>query len=139
MVDEDDTEWQELPADGFIGLVGPFFAGPSDANTARFRFRAEPKHKNRRGVVQGGMIMTFADRALGTAARRNDPTVRQATVQLDVHFIDAVEIGETVEIACTILRRTRTLIFMDGIMTVGERMVATARGTWKLLRPANPD
>jgi acyl-coenzyme A thioesterase PaaI-like protein len=57
----------------------------------------------------------------------------QATVQLDVHFIDAVKIGEFVEARCTVVRRTRSLIFMSADLVVGERVVAAAKGVWKTL------
>lgn len=129
----------EMEDDGFIALVGPLYAGPVSAETGHFRFLAQDKHRNLRGVVQGGMLMTFADRAMGITARQGDRRVRSATVQLDVHFVDAVRIGDLVEIECRVLRRTRSLIFMDGAMTVGGRLVATARGTWKLLRPLPED
>lgn len=141
---EDDTPetsdgFVPMEDDGFIALVGPLYAGPMAGETGRFRFKAQDKHRNLRGVVQGGMLMTFADRAMGMTARQGDRRMRSATVQLDVHFVDAVRIGDLVEIECRVLRRTRSLIFMDGAMTIGGRLVATARGTWKLLRPLPED
>jgi len=54
-------------------------------------------------------------------------------VQLDVHFIDAVQVGEFVEAKCTVVRRTRSLIFMSAELVVGPRIVATAKGVWKTL------
>ena len=56
---------------------------------------------------------------------------RTATVQLDVHLIDAVQIGEFVEAKCRVVRRTHSLIFMVGELVVGDRVVATANGVWK--------
>jgi acyl-coenzyme A thioesterase PaaI-like protein len=57
----------------------------------------------------------------------------QATVQLDVHFVDAVKVGEFVEAKCQVVRRTRSLVFMSGDLMVGDRVVATAKGVWKTL------
>ena len=94
---------------------------------------AEPKHHNRRGIVQGGMLMTFADRAMGMTCWHANARQPQATVQLDVHFIDAVQIGEFVEAKCKVVRRTRALIFMSAELVVGARVVATANGVWKTL------
>jgi acyl-coenzyme A thioesterase PaaI-like protein len=54
-------------------------------------------------------------------------------VQLDVHFIDAVQIGEFVECRAKVVRRTRALVFMAAELVVGERVVATANGVWKTL------
>ena len=54
-------------------------------------------------------------------------------MHLDVHFVDAVQIGEFVEAKCRVVRRTRSLIFMSGEIMVGDRVVATANGVWKTL------
>jgi acyl-coenzyme A thioesterase PaaI-like protein len=124
--------WETYGDDGFIGHVGPFWM-KQDGESYRYGFVAEPKHHNRRGVVQGGMIMTFADRSMGMTAWYANNKHPQATVHLDVHFIDAVQIGEFVEAKCRVVRRTRSLIFMSSELMVGERVVATANGVWKAL------
>jgi acyl-coenzyme A thioesterase PaaI-like protein len=124
--------WEPVTDDGFIGLVGPIWHIPND-NGLRFAFLADPKHRNRRGVVQGGMIMTFADRALGMTARHASGHKSQATIQLDVHFVDAVQIGDFVEAGAQVVRRTRLLTFMKAELMVGARVVATASGIWKTL------
>ena len=134
--------WQPYGHDdtGFIGLVGPFWSRPkkSDKNSdmgdsVEYAFMAEDKHHNRRGVVQGGMLMTFADRSMGMTCWYANERQPQATVQLDVHFIDAVQVGEFVECKATVVRRTRSLVFMSADLVVGDRIVATAKGVWKTL------
>jgi acyl-coenzyme A thioesterase PaaI-like protein len=124
--------WEPYGDEGFIGLVGPFWVRPS-GDSYRYAFMAEPKHHNRRGVVQGGMLMTFADRSMGMTCWYANERQPQATVQLDVHFVDAVQIGEFVEAHCRVVRRTRSLIFMSAELMVGSRVVATASGMWKTL------
>jgi acyl-coenzyme A thioesterase PaaI-like protein len=125
--------WELYSDEGFIGLVGPFWTRWSD-NAPLYAFMAEAKHHNRRGVVQGGMLMTFADRSMGMTCWHANEKQPQATVQLDVHFVDAVQIGEFVEAKCTVVRRTRSLVFMTADLVVGSRVVATANGVWKTLR-----
>jgi acyl-coenzyme A thioesterase PaaI-like protein len=124
--------WEPYPDEGFIGLVGPFWRQRA-GDGYRYAFLAERKHHNRRGVVQGGMLMTFADRAMGMTCWYANDQVPQATVQLDMHFIDAVQIGEFVEAKCRVVRRTRSVVFMEGELVVGTRVVATAKGLWKAL------
>ena len=124
--------WEPDVDHGFLGLVGPIWQRQS-GDGYRYAFMAEPKHHNRRGVVQGGMLMTFADRSMGRTCWFANGKQPQATVQLDVHFIDAVQIGEFVEAKCTVVRRTRALVFMRAELVVGERVVATANGVWKAL------
>ena len=124
--------WERYTDEGFIGLVGPFWSRPS-GDSVLYAFMAEPKHHNRRGVVQGGMLMTFADRSMGMTCWYANERQPQATVQLDMHFIDAVQVGEFVEAKCRVVRRTRSLIFMAAELVVGTRVVATANGVWKTL------
>ena len=126
--------WEPYTDDGFVGLVGPFWSRPqAGTDTPQFAFLAEHKHHNRRGVVQGGMLMTFADRAMGTTCWYANEQRPQATVHLDVHFVDGVQVGEFVEMHAKVVRRTRSLIFMSGELMVAERVVATANGVWKAL------
>ena len=94
---------------------------------------AEKKHHNLRGVVQGGMLMTFADRSMGRTCFYANERQPQATVQLDMHFIDAVQSASSSSAKCKVVRRTRSLVFMSGELVVGARVVATANGVWKTL------
>jgi acyl-coenzyme A thioesterase PaaI-like protein len=126
------TGWQHHADKGFLGLVGPIWERPA-GDSYRYAFLAEAKHHNRRGVVQGGMLMTFADRAMGRTCWYANERQPQATVQLDMHFVDAVQVGEFVEAHCTVVRRTRALVFMSAELVVDERVVATANGVWKTL------
>jgi acyl-coenzyme A thioesterase PaaI-like protein len=118
--------------DGFIGLVGPFWIRP-DGDGFALGFLAEPRHRNRGGVVQGGMLMTLADRAIGLNARHVNGHQWSATVQFDSHFVDAARIGDFVEAQCRVVRRTKALIFMQATLLVGSRTVATVNGIWKVL------
>jgi len=122
--------------DGFIALVGPIYHRPFDGGpVAWFRFIPAGKHRNRNDVVHGGMLMTFCDRALGYAARRGDMARRQATAQLDVHFIRPVPLGGPVDMEARVIREAGGLAFVDGTMTVAGEAVVTARGVWKVSRP----
>jgi uncharacterized protein (TIGR00369 family) len=124
--------WEPCLVEGFVDLVGPIWQQPT-GDSCRYAFQAEHKHHNRRGVVQGGMLMTFADFAMGRTSRFANGQKPQATIQLDVHFVAAVQVGEFVEARCTVVRRTRALMFMSAELVVGTRVVATAHGVWRIL------
>ena len=79
------------------------------------------------------MLMTFADRSMGMTCWYANEKQPQATIQLDVHFIDAVQVGEFVECRAKVVRRTRSVVFMAGELVVGERLVARANSIWKTL------
>lgn len=124
--------WEIHPDAGFIDLVGPLWTR-RDAEALAFGFRAEPKHANLINVVQGGMLMTFGDRALGIAAWNAARNKACVTVQFDMQFISSVAMDEFVELTPEVVRRTRSLVFMRGTLLVGSRIVATANGVWKIL------
>ena len=124
--------WKIVETTGFLHLIGPLWQRLVDGSH-EYALITEDKHHNRRGVVQGGMLMTFADRSMGMTCWYANEQKPQATVHLDVHFVDAVQIGEFIEARCKVVRRTRSLIFMSGEFMVGDRTVATANGVWKAL------
>src|ERR1700734_2657634 len=85
--------WTVVEAKGFIRLVGPLWQRAVDG-THEYALVAEHKHHNRRGLVQGGLLMTFADRTCGMTARFVSGQPNLATVQMDTHFVDSAKIGE---------------------------------------------
>src|ERR1700736_5409408 len=94
----------------------------------------QDKHRNRRGVVQGGLLMTLADRTCGMTARFVSGAETLATVQMDTHFVDAARIGELMISKPRVVRSPTSLIFMSTDVTVESRCVATANGVFKVLR-----
>lgn len=131
-----ESDWIKMDEEGLFGLLGPVFHLPFCDGTGRFRFTAEPKHRNRLNSVHGGMLMAFADRAMGATARHARAPQRVTTVQLDMHFMRPARIGQTVEIECRVIRQTQSLLFIDGSLCSEGQVVATARGLWKSLRAA---
>ena len=85
--------WTIVETTGFLTLVGPLWQRTVNGEP-EYALVTEDKHHNRRGMVQGGLLMTFADRACGMVARFVSGRPTMATVQLDVHFVDAGKIGE---------------------------------------------
>lgn len=122
--------WSVYEDPGFIHLAGPFFYQSLD-DGMRFRFRTFERHKNRNGMVQGGALMTFVDRALGATARHLTGARATVTVSLTQQFVDGVKIGEIVEASPTMIRATKQLVFMSGVFMVGPRVVCVANGIWK--------
>ncbi|MGY6249460.1 PaaI family thioesterase [Bosea thiooxidans] len=125
--------WEPYVDDGFIGLVGPFWQRRRD-EILEFGFVSQPKHENRRGVTQGGMLMTFADRAMGMTAWFQNGCEPQATVQLSYQFIGAVQIGDFVMARAKVQHISRSLIFIEATLCVGERIIGSAQGVWKVLK-----
>ena len=125
--------WSSVDASGFIALVGPLWHRAVDG-AHEYALIAEDKHHNRRGVVQGGVLMTFADRSCGMTGRFVSGSPSLATVQFDTQFVDAAKIGELLISRPRMVRATRTLLFMTTELTAGERCVAMASGVFKVMK-----
>ncbi len=125
--------WAPVEATGFIQLIGPFWQRVVDGRY-EYALHTEDKHHNRRGLVQGGVIMTFADRTSGMTARFVTGKTTMATVQLDVHFVEAGKIGELLVSRPRVVRSTRSLIFMSTEISVDHRCIAMASGVFKILK-----
>ncbi len=125
--------WTMVETSGFIALVGPLWQRVVD-EVHEYAIVAQDKHHNRRGLVQGGLLMTFADRSCGMTARYVSGRPTLATVQMDTQFIDSAKIGEVLISKPRVVRATRSLIFMATELTAGSRCVATASGVFKVLK-----
>jgi acyl-coenzyme A thioesterase PaaI-like protein len=125
--------WTIVETTGFLNLVGPLWQRMVDGEP-EYALVAQDKHHNRRGMVQGGLLMTFADRACGMAARYVSGRPTMATVQLDVHFVDAGKIGETLMTRPRVIRTTRSLVFVTAEVKANNRTIVTANGVFKILK-----
>ena len=125
--------WEEVVNHTAFGdLVGPIWR--NDANgKPRFGFTVAPKHLNRSGNLHGGMLMTLADQAMAMAAHQSTGNKRQATIELNIQFVDGIKLGEFVVACPEVVRATRSVVFMQAKMLVGARLVVTTSGIWKIL------
>ena len=125
--------WTLVETSGFLHLVGPLWERLLNGEH-EYALVTEDKHHNRRGRVQGGLLMTFADRSCGMTARYVSGRPTLATVQMDVQFIDSGKIGETLISKPRVVRVTHSLIFMTTEVTANERCIVSASGVFKILK-----
>lgn len=125
--------WTIVETSGFLQLIGPLWQRVVNG-THEYALITEDKHHNRRGLVQGGVLMTFADRTCGMTARYVSGKPTLATVQLDTHFVETGKIGEVLISRPHVVRSTRSLIFIRTEVTVDRRVLAMANGVFKILK-----
>jgi len=125
--------WTIVDTTGFIHLIGPLWQRVVNGEH-EYALVAQDKHHNRRGLVQGGVLMTFADRTCGMTARYASGRPTLATVQMDTHFVESGKIGETLMSKPRVVRSTRSLIFVSTEVTVDKRCIAMASGVFKILK-----
>src|SRR6476660_4340021 len=125
--------WKIVETSGFLHLIGPLWQRLVNG-VHEYALITEDKHHNRRGLVQGGVLMTFADRTCGITARHVSGKPPLATVQLDTHFVETCKIGEVLISRPHVVRSTRSLIFITTEVTVDKRVLAMASGVFKILK-----
>lgn len=124
--------WRCLDAAGFTGTVGPFWLLDQGEERTTGLF-IEERHCNQYGTIHGGVVTTFADIALGSgvAALLGDQRFNCVTASLQAQFISVAHVGEFISCKPEVLRRTKQMLFVRGLITVGERVIASADGIWK--------
>lgn len=121
--------------DPFEDLVGPL-GYTVDGETIRFAFIVGPRHCNTQSTVHGGMLMTFADYALCLTAVWDQAGEKCVTVSLNCEFVAAGQLGDVIESAAEVVRRTGSLAFVRGQVTAGDRTLVNYSGIVKRLRDA---
>ena len=118
------------PQGPFLEHIGPVLIRDGDGGPV-FGLLVEERHTNHRGTIQGGMLSTFADFALGRAIEADaDDGKERATVSLTVDFLKPAKPGDWIETRTRVERVGGTLAFADCSLTVSEREVVRARAVW---------
>jgi len=128
--DPEAAGWSARPPAGFAGLTGPFWTR-AEGDSWAYGILAEDRHTNPKGIVHGGMILTLLDNSMGLAVWRATNNRPHVTMQLNTQFIAAAHPGEFLEGRGEVLRITRSVVFVRGKITVGDRLVAAGDGIWK--------
>ena len=114
----------------FLEHIGPIQVR-QDGDELVLGLRAEERHANHRGTVQGGLLSTFADFALGRAIEADaDDGKDRATVSLTVDFLKPAKPGDWIESRTRVDRVGGTLAFADCSLRAGDREVVRARAVW---------
>lgn len=114
----------------FLEHIGPILIR-EDADELVLAIQAEERHANHRGTVQGGLLSTFADFALGRAIEADaDDGKDRATVSLTVDFLKPAKPGDWIESRTKVDRVGGTLSFADCSLCVGDKEIVRARAVW---------
>jgi uncharacterized protein (TIGR00369 family) len=118
------------PQGPFLEHVGPVLVR-DDGGEPVFGLRVEDRHTNHRGTIQGGLLSTFADFALGRAIEADAGDGKdRATVSLTVDFLKPAKAGDWIESRTRVERVGGTLAFADCSLTVSDREIVRARAVW---------
>lgn len=120
--------------DGFIAGNGPLYQKKLEHGVL-LGFRVEPRHCNPMGICHGGMIATFCDMLLPISAHHLSDALSERflpTISLQVDYLAPSPKGAWVQGQGQLLRSTRSLVFMQGLVTADGEPVARASGVFKI-------
>jgi uncharacterized protein (TIGR00369 family) len=117
----------------------PLFARETD-DAVHLGLEIREAHCNSRGFAHGGLLSSLADNAMGMSAvriARRQPGAEKTsavTVSLTLDFIDAAKVGEFIAFQPAVLKVGRSLAFADCRVLCGERLIARASASFRLVQ-----
>lgn len=124
------TTWSN-GADPYETLVGPFCFRIADDGRALCAFEPKPHHLNGGGTIHGGLMMGFVDFSLFAIAHAALRGARAVTLTCNSEFISAGNLDGIVSAQGDMLRETRSLIFVRGLVTQSGRTLLAFSATLK--------
>jgi uncharacterized protein (TIGR00369 family) len=124
--------WSTWSAGGdpYETAIGPF-CFRSEGERVRCAFAPRPDHLNGGGTIHGGALMSFADFALFCIAHNALAGAKAVTLTCNSEFLRAGTLDGAVEAEGEVLRSTRTLIFVRGLVTQVSQPLLAFSGTLK--------
>ena len=125
--------WFRLPATHFSEAAGPYWLKRDDAGL-QVALWAEERHGNGHlGTVHGGVLMTFADIALGAAVVEAIGKPLCATSQLAFNFVAAARAGQLITCRPETVRKTSSLVFVRGLVLADEKTIGSTEAIFTIL------
>tara|TARA_B110000967_G_C18518763_1_gene379997 strand:- start:49 stop:438 length:390 start_codon:yes stop_codon:yes gene_type:complete len=118
---------------GFMKYLGGLNLKRINDTEYEFSLEVKEMHLNTGKIAHGGFLSTIADTGMGTAAHQVAGDKRCVTINLDLKFITAAQLGERLNGKVKILKKTRTLVFINCEISNAKDIIVSASGTWKIL------
>ena len=119
---------REVNREGFNGLVGAYYYQADDPANLKVAFKAGKDHLNGGGTVHGGCLLTLADTSMFIFSLPHLQDGGAVTVQLDAQFLSPGREGEVIVATGEVTRAGRSLVYVRGQLTCGERLIMTYSG-----------
>lgn len=118
--------------DPFERHIGPVYER-GEVPHKTFALLVDTRHVNMRDIIHGGMLMTFADAALGQAVWDFTDRAPSVTLNMQSQFLKPAREGDLIEVTPQLVRKTKSLVFMRGDFQVRGETVFAVTSVWKLL------
>ena len=120
----------------FLAHNGPLYAR-LEGRCFQLGFRVEERHTNPLNICHGGMLATFADMLLPCVIIYEPGHERRflPTISLQVDYLAPAPLGAWVQGEGEVLRRTRSMVFAQGVVTADGVPSMRVSGIFKLGQP----
>ena len=124
---------------GFMKHLGGLELKQISDTQYEFIVEVKEMHLNTGKIAHGGFLSTIADTGMGTAAHRVAGDRRCVTINLDMKFISAGQLGDKLKGDVKILKKTNTLVFLFCELKCNDKIITSASGVWKIIKikPSN--
>ncbi len=130
------TGWHKWGStDPFEEATGPYYVA-RDEHGLVCGFRPGPGNCNGHGTIHGGSLMTFADFSLFMLGGSQGEEVSGVTVTMTCEFLGAAHAGQLLLARGGRTGGGRSLVFVRGQITAGDRPVLGFSGVIKRFRQA---
>lgn len=124
--------WELGNAGGFTDEVGPFWIR-RQGDSISAGLQVEERHCNRHiHTIHGGVVMTFADIGLGLGVGTAIGGNHCVTASLQTHFLATARAGDFIHCTPEVVRQGKSMVFVRGLIMVGDTPIAQADGIWKV-------
>ena len=120
--------------DGFVAVNGPLYTRRTGAGV-QVGFRVEDRHTNPMKICHGGMLASFADMLLPMTAHHLCAEAKGRflpTISLQIDYLSQAPLGSWVQGEAQVLRVTRSMIFMQGMVTADGVNAVRVSGIFKI-------
>ena len=105
-----------------------------DDTNYEFEVQVKNIHLNTGKIAHGGFLSTIADTGMGSAAHQAAGNKRCVTISLDIKFISAALPENILRGKVKILKRTKSLVFVNCEIRNEKTIITTSSGVWKILK-----
>lgn len=104
---------------------------------AHFQVASQERHCNAIGLVQGGLMLSLADAAMGNAVRTLG--VNGVTVDITGSYVKPAPFGELLRAEASVVKANKNMVYAQARVFSGQSLLVLAQGTFYVIEPIRLD
>ena len=130
--------WGEFARGSFAAATGKVLFRPDGDGRGICRMIPGEEHMNMGGSIHGGAVMSFIDMALFAGGRcAGMAEGHYVTLDMTTHFLARGRSGTPLDAHVELVRQTRSLVFLQGVVRQDGEACYSFTGTLKRVRDRN--